>query len=121
MATFHREGGLKTDKTFPPFDPRSGTGLDRNYRKLRFPGHSIKGGGGKGILCDGSFAEFLRSRSTLYVQPSPDAEGGGVHGEFYSSVRGGGNGRGFPAPVSPLPLRHEERKFELIKRLPYGS
>lgn len=31
---------LKTDKTFPPTfrkDPRSGTGLGRNYRKLRFP------------------------------------------------------------------------------------
>lgn len=41
-----RQGYPKTDKTFPPFPgqiPEAGPGLDRNYRKLRFPGHPIRG------------------------------------------------------------------------------
>lgn len=99
------KGELKTDKTFPPTfrkDPRSGTGLGRNYRKLRFPGHPIKrgGGGGKRILCDGSFAEFLRSRSTPLCATLPRRRGG-MHGEFYSSVRGKGVEEGFRPSLAP--------------------
>lgn len=98
--------------------PRSGDrvviieGFD-SLRPPSYEGEELRGGG-KRILCDGSFAEFLRSRSTLYVQPSLDAEG--MHGEFYSSAGGEGEGS-LPA----LPPRHEARKFELIKRLPYDS
>lgn len=111
--------GSKTDKTFPPKVRRGSQkrGSGRNYRRLRFPSATqLRGGGVERWRKE----NFMRRIVRRIFKKS-------FHPLCATLPRRRGNARrilqfsGGEGSLPAFPPRHEARKFELIKRLPYDS